>query len=118
MWIGFWAAAVALAVSSGVQAAKQTAEGSRQAAGQDAGASESGASRGTPLPQELRVHHEFGQTVTEYVRNGRVYMMTVKPRVGPTQYWSDPDGDGGFQLRTTGSMNHSINLPKWRVGSW
>ena len=45
-------------------------------------------------------------------------MITVKPRMGPTQYWNDPDGDGQFQLRTSSGINEDINLPKWRLGGW
>jgi len=61
---------------------------------------------------------EHGQTITEYRRQGQVFMMTVKPRAGPKQYWDDPDGDGQFQRSTSSNVDESINVPKWRLGSW
>lgn len=71
-------------------------------------------------PPAPRVHtrQEHGQTITEYSRGGRVFLMTVKPRVGPTQYWDDPDGDGQFQSRTSSNIDEDMNLPKWRIGGW
>lgn len=71
-------------------------------------------------PPSPRVHRrkEFGQTITEYERGGRVFLMTVKPRVGPTQYWDDPDGDGQFQRRNSDTIDENHNLPKWRLGEW
>ncbi|MGA8260569.1 MAG: DUF2782 domain-containing protein [Arenicellales bacterium] len=78
----------------------------------------SDAGKEAPLPQEVRQRQQFGQTVTEYLRNGRVFMITVKPRIGPTQYWNDPDGDGEFQRRTSSGINEDINLPKFRLGGW
>lgn len=66
----------------------------------------------------VRERVEYGQTITEYERRGGVYLMTVKPRVGPTQYWSDRDGDGQFQRSTNDGIDEDLNLPKWRLGSW
>lgn len=71
-------------------------------------------------PPAPRVHtrQEHGQTITEYSRGGRVFLMTVKPRGGPTQYWDDPDGDGQFQSRNSSNIDEDMNLPKWRIGGW
>lgn len=104
------ALALSVAVSAGVQAADKTGQANDQ--------DDQAVTKGAPPAQEKRVRHEFGQTITEYVRNGEVFMMTVKPRVGPTQYWSDPNGDGQFQNRTNNSIDDNVNLPKWRLGGW
>jgi hypothetical protein len=66
----------------------------------------------------IREREEYGQIITEYERRGGVYLMTVKPRVGPTQYWNDPDGDGQFQRSTSDDIDENLNLPKWRLGGW
>lgn len=71
-----------------------------------------------PPPPTVRERREHGQIITEYERRGGVYLMTVKPRVGPTQYWNDPDGDGQFQNSTSDDIDESLNLPKWRLGGW
>jgi len=67
---------------------------------------------------EVNTRREHGQTITEYSRNGEVFLMIVKPRVGPKQYWQDPDGDGQFQRSTSDDIDESVNLPKWRIGTW
>lgn len=81
-------------------------------------ASEAGEEEQSPPPPRVQTRQEYGQTITEYARGGRVFMMTVKPRTGPTQYWEDPDGDGEFQRRTSDNIDETINLPKWRLGGW
>lgn len=113
---------LALAVSAGARAGQTGDDASAPpevTSGDQAGAPDSptGDSGGGP-PPEVNTRHEFGQTITEYKRQGRVFMMTVKPRVGPTQYWNDPDGDGQFQLSTSDSIEENTNLPKWRLGGW
>jgi len=67
---------------------------------------------------EARTIEKYGQTITEYERGGRVFLITVEPRVGPTQYWNDPDGDGQFQRRNSDDIDENVNLPKWRIGGW
>lgn len=71
-----------------------------------------------PPPVRVDSRQQFGQTITEYKRGGRVFLMTVKPRNGPTQYWDDLDGDGQFQRSNSNNIDETMNLPKWRLGNW
>lgn len=71
-----------------------------------------------PAAPVVQTRMEHGQRITEYRRQGRVFMMTVEPRGGPKQYWNDPDGDGQFQHRTSPDIDENVNLPKWRLGGW
>lgn len=57
------------------------------------------------------------QIITEYRRRGQLYMVKVKPKNGPAQYWVDRDGDGQLQPGDT-EISEDINLPKWRIGNW
>lgn len=70
-----------------------------------------------PPPDEVTERVEGGQTITEYRRRGQLYMIKVKPKRGPAQYWMDRDGDGQFQ-REDSDINEEYNLPKWRIGNW
>lgn len=81
---------------------------------------ESGQAReqAAPPPVSVDSRQQFGQTITEYKRGGRVFLMTVKPRNGPTQYWDDLDGDGQFQHSNSNNIDETMNLPKWRLGNW
>ncbi|MBS1270616.1 MAG: hypothetical protein MAG794_01574 [Gammaproteobacteria bacterium] len=78
----------------------------------------SGTSGGVPPTTQVRQHEEFGQKITEYGRQGNVFLITVKPRIGLTQYWNDLDGDGQFQRRASDNIDENVNLPKWRLGGW
>lgn len=86
----------------------------------DGGDSRQSPTESRPVPEAptVRERMEHGQIITEYERRGGVYLMTVKPRVGPTQYWNDPDGDGQFQRSTSDDIDENVNLPKWRLGGW
>lgn len=92
-----------------------TASGNALAADEEAG---DGAATEVAPPVEVIERHAHGQTITEYRRGNEIFMMTVKPRFGPKQYWSDPDGDGQFQRSTSDNVSEDVNLPKWRLGSW
>lgn len=100
-----------VAVSSVTRAAE---DGASAPEPPEVASDETGAKTGTVV----RERTEHGQVITEYQRRGGVYMMTVKPRVGPTQYWNDPDGDGQFQRSTSDDIDENLNLPKWRLGGW
>jgi hypothetical protein len=76
------------------------------------------ASEAVPPPPEVIERQAYGQTITEYRRGNEIFMMTVKPRYGPKQYWNDPDGDGQFQRSTSDDVSEDMNLPKWRLGGW
>lgn len=99
-------------LSGGAAAQDTTAPDPAQA--DSNGASESGA----PPPTRVQRRQEAGQTITEYTRGGKVILMTVEPRKGPTQYWQDPDGDGQFQQSTGDAFDEQLNLPKWKLGDW
>lgn len=108
--------ALPLTLAAPARAGQKVDQGSDQPPVQAQTSSDTG--KEAPLPQEVRQRQQFGQTVTEYLRNGRVFMITVKPRIGPTQYWNDPDGDGEFQRPTSSGIDEDINLPKFRLGGW
>lgn len=119
-----WSLGMVAALAGGVHAAQDEADAAPEPPGISEGgtAGEAGAqadgNEQTPPPQRIHRRQEFGQTITEYERGGRVFLMTVKPRLGPTQYWDDPDGDGQFQRRNSDTIDENHNLPKWRLGGW
>lgn len=67
----------------------------------------------TPEEPEIRIRSEGDTTFEEYRRDGRVYMIRVKPRIGPPYYLIDNTGDGRF-LRHDGPLPN--NAPaQWRI---
>ncbi|MGR8919575.1 MAG: DUF2782 domain-containing protein [Gammaproteobacteria bacterium] len=53
----------------------------------------------------------------EYRLNGRLYMVKVKPVVGPPYYFVDRDGDGLMETRMNDRATQ-IDIPKWVIFSW
>jgi hypothetical protein len=67
----------------------------------------------TPEEPEIRIRSEGDTTFEEYRKEGRVYMIRVKPRIGPPYYLIDNTGDGRF-LRHDGPLPN--NAPaQWRI---
>lgn len=60
---------------------------------------------------EISIRTEGDTTVEEYRRDGRVYMMRVKPGIGPAYYLIDPRGDGNF-------LRHDGPLPPTAPAQW
>lgn len=109
-----------LLLAGGAAGAQEQADGDAPAppALAEGESGQAGEQARTPPPTRIDRRTEHGQTITEYYRGGKLFLMTVKPRVGPTQYWDDPDGDGQFQPRTSDNIDETLNLPKWKIGSW
>ena len=60
---------------------------------------------------EIRIRTEGDTTVEEYVREGRVYMIKVTPRLGPPYYLIDNTGDGRY-------LRHDGPLPMTAPAQW
>lgn len=55
--------------------------------------------------------------IEEYRLNGRLYMVKVKPFVGPAYYMVDRDGDGLMESRING-RGAEPRAPQWVILSW
>jgi len=64
----------------------------------------------TPEP-EVSIVQKGDDLVQEYRINGRLYMMKVKPKIGPEYYLIDEDGAGN--LRRTDAMGPNLKVPQW-----
>ena len=56
--------------------------------------------------------------IEEYRLNGRLYMVKVKPFVGPAYYIVDRDGDGLMESRINGRLDDEPRPPQWVILSW
>ena len=72
--------------------------------GPDTAAEDATAEPEVTIVQKGRRHH------SEYRINGRLYMMKVKPKVGPEYYLID---DGGGNLHRTDAMGPKPSVPQW-----
>ncbi|MGQ5524617.1 DUF2782 domain-containing protein [Chitinimonas sp. PSY-7] len=64
------------------------------------------------LEPEVTIIQKDDATVSEYRMAGRLYMVKVKPKVGPEYYLSDEDGTGKL-VRRDGQP--TVRPPKWVI---
>lgn len=71
---------------------------------------------GEVLEPEVTIIQREDAEVEEYRLNGRLYMIKVKPVVGPAYYLMDDDGDGRLESRFDGLSAPVV--PRWVLFSW
>ena len=68
------------------------------------------------IEPQVRIRREDDRTVEEYVSNGRVYMVRIKPAVGPAYYMVDTTGDG--LLNTRHDRFEPVKPVYWKIFEW
>ncbi|MDT8450269.1 MAG: DUF2782 domain-containing protein [Wenzhouxiangellaceae bacterium] len=68
------------------------------------------------LQPEVRIRREADRTVEEYVSNGRVYMVRIKPSIGPAYYLVDTTGDGLLNMRH--DRFEPVKPTYWKILEW
>ena len=69
------------------------------------------------IEPQVRIRREDDRTVEEYVTNdGRVYMVRIKPTVGPAYYMIDTTGDG--ILNTRHDRFEPVKPVYWKIFEW
>lgn len=72
---------------------------------------------GQPMePDVTIIRRGSGDTVEEYRINNRLYMVKIKPVIGPPYYMVDSDGDGNLEVRR--GVEQGMRVPQWVLFSW
>ncbi len=69
-----------------------------------------------PSP-EVTIKRRGPDTVEEYAIGGRVYMVKVKPAIGPAYYLVDPTGAGEFSQQIN-DIKNPPPVPRWVLLRW
>jgi hypothetical protein len=72
---------------------------------------------GEPLEPDVTIIRRGKETVEEYRIHNRLYMVKVKPSVGPPYYLIDTDGDGNLDVRRS-DLERDMRIPQWVLFSW
>ncbi|MDK2124976.1 DUF2782 domain-containing protein [Parachitinimonas caeni] len=62
---------------------------------------------------DISISQREDATATEYRINGRLYMIKVKPKVGPEYYLVDDRGDGNMIRRD--AIDSGFRVPRWVI---
>jgi len=66
---------------------------------------------------EIRIIERKDKTITEYARNGVVYMVKITPKHAPAYYLVDKDGDGDMETRQN-DLTVDMAIPTWVIKRW
>jgi len=69
------------------------------------------------IEPQVRIRQEDGRTVEEYVTaSGKVYMVRIKPTVGPAYYMVDTTGDGILSIEH--ERFEPVKPVYWKIFEW
>jgi hypothetical protein len=72
---------------------------------------------GETLEPDITIVRKEKNTVHEYRRGGKLYMVKVIPDVGPAYYLRDSDGDGKMDVRSN-ELDHGAQVNLWTIVEW
>ncbi|MDD5037272.1 MAG: DUF2782 domain-containing protein [Methylococcaceae bacterium] len=72
---------------------------------------------GQPMEPDITIIRRDKELIEEYRVNNRLYMVKIKPSVGPPYYLLDTDGDGKMDLRRN-ELEKGMQVPQWVLFSW
>ena len=72
---------------------------------------------GENMDPDITIRRRGTDTVEEYRINGKLYMVKIKPSIGPPYYMVDTDGDGNMDVRKS-DVTRGMNIPRWVLFSW
>lgn len=72
---------------------------------------------GEEMEPDITIIRKGKDTIQEYRRNGRLYMIKVQPQVGPAYYLLDSNGDGTLDVKKSDFDKHT-NINLWTLFEW
>lgn len=75
---------------------------------------------GQPMQPDVTIIRRGKDLVEEYRINNKLYMVKIKPSIGPAYYLIDNDGDGMMdeQKSDIEKGTNSPRVPQWVLFSW
>lgn len=72
---------------------------------------------GEEMEPDITIIRKGSDTIQEFRRNGKLYMVKVKPQVGPAYYMMDTNGDGEMDVKKN-DMDKNLNINQWLLFEW
>jgi Protein of unknown function (DUF2782) len=70
---------------------------------------------GEEMPPDITIIRKNDETIHEYRRNGKLYMIKVQPQIGPAYYMYDTNGD---EQMDKNDMDRTGNINMWNLFQW
>lgn len=71
---------------------------------------------GEAMEPEVTIRRTERETIYEYRRNGRLFLVRVLPQAGPPYFFVDTDGDGQLEYRPGDPHANQVN--QWLLYRW
>lgn len=72
---------------------------------------------GEEMEPDITIIRKGKQTIQEYRRAGKLYMIKVIPDIGPPYYFIDKNNDGVMDVRRD-DANRESNINMWKILEW
>ena len=72
---------------------------------------------GETMEPDITIIRKGKETIQEYRRSGRLYMIKVIPVVGPPYYFLDTNGDGKMDVRRN-DLDKGSDINMWKLLEW
>ncbi|PPD32993.1 MAG: hypothetical protein CTY19_09120 [Methylomonas sp.] len=72
---------------------------------------------GEEMEPDITIIRKGKDTIQEYRRNGKLYMIKVQPQVGPAYYMLDSNGDGTLDVKKN-DLDKNSNINQWLLFEW
>lgn len=72
---------------------------------------------GETMEPDITIIRKGKDTIQEFRRGGRLYMIKVIPSIGPPYYFIDSNGDGKMDVRRN-DLDKGSEVQMWRLLEW
>jgi hypothetical protein len=69
------------------------------------------------MEPDITIIRKGKDTIQEYRRNGKLYMIKVLPQIGPAYYMLDSNGDGTLDIKKN-DLDKNTNINQWLLFEW
>lgn len=72
---------------------------------------------GEEMEPDITIIRKGKDTIQEFRRNGKLYMVKIQPQIGPAYYMLDTNGDGEMDVKKN-DLDENTNINKWILFEW
>ncbi len=72
---------------------------------------------GEEMEPDITITRKAHNTIQEYRRGGKLYMIKVIPDIGPPYYFTDDNGDGYLDARGN-DLDKGGRVNMWKILEW
>ncbi len=72
---------------------------------------------GEEMEPDITIIRKGTDTIQEFRRNGQLYMVKIKPQIGPSYYMLDTNNDGEMDVKKS-DLDENTKINVWTLFEW